>query len=179
MMSGYSHAVETRLRAELEATGRLMNEGPYIFFKKKSFCSHNQIFPSLFRFFPLFLSILTLKKLKKKGYMQFIRKNFSDPSRYLFPFPIVQGTATALWIFHPWQVKTRPPDSVVYQTRDGWVLQGSGGEIMKEAQRRLNFTPVISIPRNVTPLDQFGYDISPGNPQQFHQKLRDGEWLSS
>ncbi|KAI5723870.1 hypothetical protein M8J76_012073 [Diaphorina citri] len=70
-------------------------------------------------------------------------------------------------------VKTRPPDSVIYNTSSGWVLEGSGGETMKEVQRRMNFTMQIIVPTNLTPLDRFGYDISPGMPQQFHKRLRE------
>nr|XP_018911738.1 PREDICTED: uncharacterized protein LOC109040302 [Bemisia tabaci] len=69
--------------------------------------------------------------------------------------------------------KTRPPEAIVYPdpTIGEWVLEGTGGKLLKIAMEKLNFRTNISIPPNNTKIDRFGYDISTGIPNALDEAI--------
>ncbi len=62
--------------------------------------------------------------------------------------------------------KNRPPDSIVAYTGNNlWKLDGIGGKLLEEVSKRINFTPIIQVPKLNVSVDKYGYDISNGFPE--------------
>ncbi|XP_065208097.1 uncharacterized protein LOC135836938 [Planococcus citri] len=68
--------------------------------------------------------------------------------------------------------KTRPPDAIVKEIGNNtWELDGIGGQLMEEVRKRINFTPVIQVPKLNVSVDKYGYDISYGYPELITELL--------
>lgn len=68
--------------------------------------------------------------------------------------------------------KTRPPDSIVKEMENHtWKLQGIGGNLLEEVRKRINFTPIIKVPKMNVSVDKYGYDISKGFPELVSEML--------
>lgn len=62
--------------------------------------------------------------------------------------------------------KNRPPDSLLVRVNEtSWELDGIGGKLMEEVQKRMNFTSDIIVPKLSVSVDEYGYDISQGFPE--------------
>ncbi|XP_075211203.1 uncharacterized protein LOC142318523 [Lycorma delicatula] len=72
--------------------------------------------------------------------------------------------------------KTRPPESIIVKKNNNtWELHGMGGFMLKTLEKYMNFSTVISIPANKSIMDEFGYSIANGIPEEITENLITGE----